>query len=70
MLRLVCHEGKALRRHRVAVQVDLLIEVEGAGQVLQVDNVGQVALSEAQDANPSRDRVPARALRSGQVRVG
>ena len=64
-------EAEPLHRQQVPVDVGLLVEVQGAGQVLQVRHVLKVRLAETQDGEPARHGMPAAAERDdlqGEVR--
>src|SRR5262245_40095922 len=54
-------DAEPLHGQQVTVHVRFLVEVERAGQVLQVGDVRQVRLAEPEDAEPARRRVAAHA---------
>src|SRR6185312_2511980 len=52
--------AQPVHHHGVVVDVDPLVQVERAGELLEVDDVGQVRLAEPQDGErAARGRVPA-----------
>src|SRR6185437_12206379 len=60
----LCLEAELLHDFEVAVDFDGLVEVQGAGELLDVDDVGQVGLGEPQDGErAAHGRVRARAER-------
>src|SRR6266704_3652329 len=56
-------DAEPLHGQQVTVDIAFLVEVEGAGEVLQVSDVRQVRLAEPQDAEPARRGVAAHAER-------
>ena len=60
LLRGVGLDAQSVHDLHVMLGLRRLVEIEGAGELLQVDDVGQVTLGEAQDAErPAGGRVPA-----------
>src|SRR6266550_6466582 len=73
LARLGADDAEALHGQQVPVHVRFLVEVERAGEVLQVGDIRQVRLAEPQDAESARRGVAAHAERGdlqGQVLPG
>ena len=53
-------DAQPLHRGRVVIDIVALVQVQGAGELLDIDDVGQVGIGEAQDAEGTAGRgVPA-----------
>src|SRR6266700_2742596 len=63
LARLGADDAEPLHGQQVTVHIRFLVEVERAGEVLQVRDIRQVLLAEPQDAEPARRGVAAHAER-------